>query len=102
MQLIACEIFSRFGERGDEMRMLGRGQRNPGVTVRKRRELLLEFMRRAAGRDEMDSVKVEAAVGSARHGEMTVVNRIKRAAKQGDAAGVMPCCGAALRLRGGQ
>ena len=102
VELIAREIISRFGERGDEMRMLGAGQRNHGVTVRKRREMLLQFVRRAAGRNEMDFVEIEAAVGGARDSEMSVVDGVERAAKNGDTAGLVPCCGAALRLRGGQ
>jgi len=49
----------------------------------------------------MDFVKVKAAVGRAGYSEMAVMNRIERAAKQGDAAGVMSY-GGAMRLRGRQ
>jgi hypothetical protein len=102
VELRAGKILASFGERWNEMRMLGAGQRDHGETVREWRKVLLEFMRRTAGRDEMNFVEIEAAVGGARDSEMAVVDGIERAAKQGDAAGLMPCCNAPLRLRGGQ
>lgn len=84
------------------MRMFGTGQRNHRVTVRKWREVLLQFVRRPAGGDEMNFVEIEAAVRGAPNSKMAVVNWVERASKQRDAARMMPCCGAALRLRGGQ
>ena len=50
----------------------------------------------------MDFVEIETAVSGARDCEVSIVNGIKRAAKQRNAAGWVPSCSAALRLRGGQ
>src|SRR5690348_10873582 len=58
-------------------------------------------MRRTAGRDEMNLVEVEAAVGGAGDGEMAVVDGVERATKKRDAAGMM-FSGGAVRLGGGQ
>ena len=63
--------------------------------------MLLEFVRWAAGRNEMNFVEIEAAIGSARDGEMSVVDGVERAAKKRDAARMM-FCGRAVGLRGGQ
>ena len=41
VQLITGKIFARFGQGRNEVRMLGTGQRNHGVAVRKWREVLL-------------------------------------------------------------
>ena len=66
------------------------------------REVLFQFMRRAAGRNEMNFVEIEATVGRASDGQVPVVNGIEGSAKKRDAAGLVSCCSAALRLRGGQ
>jgi hypothetical protein len=63
--------------------------------------MLLQFMGRPAGRDEMHLIEIKAPVRGPRHDEMTAVNRIKRTAKERDAARMM-FCGGAVRLRGGQ
>ncbi len=102
MQLRTSKILAGFSEGRNEMRMLGAGERNHGVAMRKWREVLFQLVRRAAGWNEMDFVKIEAAVRGARDGEMSVVNGIEGAAKQSNAAGLMSCCSVALRLRGGQ
>jgi hypothetical protein len=65
VQLGAAEIFAGFRERRDEMRVLGARERDHGESVREGREVLLEFVRRPAGGDEMDFVKIKTAVGSA-------------------------------------
>jgi len=101
VKLIAGEIVAGFGERRDEVRMFGAGERDHGETVRKRREVLLEFVRRTAGRDEMNFVEVEAAIGGAGDSEMSVVDGVERAAKKRDAARMM-FGGGAVRLGGGQ
>src|SRR5215470_12617216 len=101
MQLRAAEVLARFGQRWHEMRVLRTSQRHHGKTVWKRREMLLEFMRRTARRNEMHFVEVEPPVGGAREAKMTAVDGIERAAKQRDAAR-MVFCGYALRLRGRQ
>ena len=62
---------------------------------------MLELVRRTAGRNEVNFVKIKTAVSSAGDGEMAVVNRVERAAKKCDAARMM-FCGGAVRLRGGQ
>ncbi len=49
----------------------------------------------------MNFVEIESPVRGSCHGKMPGVNRIERASKQRDAAG-MVFCGGALRLRGGQ
>ena len=83
------------------MRMLGAGKRDHGESVRNGSKVLLQLMRRPAGRDEMHFVKINAPVGGARHDEVTTVNGIKRTAKERDAARMM-FCGGAVRLRSGQ
>ena len=83
------------------MRMLGTGQRDHGKTMRKRSEVLLEFVRRPAGGNEMDFVEIETAVGGSRNRKMAVVYGIERAAKERDTARMM-FSGGAVRLRGGQ
>jgi hypothetical protein len=50
----------------------------------------------------VDLVEIETAVRGSRDSEMSIVNGIKGAAKQRNTAGLVPCCCAALRLRGGQ
>jgi len=74
VELIAGEIVTGFGERWNEMRMFGAGERDHGEAVRKRCEMLLELVRRTAGRDEMNFVEIETAVGGAGDREMAVVD----------------------------
>ena len=83
------------------MRMLGGSQRDHGKAVRERREVLLQFVRRPACRNEMELVEIEAPVSGARHGKMAIMNGVERTAKNRDAARMM-FCGGAVRLRGGQ
>ncbi len=101
VKLRAGKIFARLGERRNEVRMIDARERNHGETMRKRREVLLQLVRRAAGRDEMNFVEIEAAVCGTGYGKMAIVNRIEGAAKNRDAAGMM-FSGSAVRLRGGQ
>ena len=101
VKLGAAEIFTCFGDRRDKMRVFGAGERDHSKSMRKRCQVLLQLVRRAAGRDEVDPVEIEAAVCGARYGQVAIVNRVKGSAEQGDAARVM-FCGGALRLRGGQ
>ena len=101
VKLTAGEIVAGLGEGRYEVRMVRTSERDHGEAVRERREMLLEFVRRAARRDEMDFVEVEAAVSSSRDGEMAVVDWVKGTAKQRDAAG-MKFCGSAVYLSGGQ
>ena len=83
------------------MRMFRAGQRNHGVTMGKRREVLFQFVRRAARRDEMNFVEIEAAIGGAGDREMAVVDGVERAAKKRDTARMM-FSGGAVRLGDGQ
>jgi len=101
VELVAGEIVASFGERWNEMRMFGARKRDHGEAVRKWREVLLKFVRRSAGWDEMNFVEIEAAVGGAGDGEMAVVDGIERAAKKRDTARMM-LSGGAVRLSGGQ
>ena len=68
VQLGAAKIFAGFRERRDEMRVLGVRERDHGESVREGREVLFELVRRPAGGDEMDFVKVKTAVSSAGDG----------------------------------
>jgi hypothetical protein len=68
VQLGAAEIFAGFGERRDEMRVLGARKRDHGESVREGREVLFELVRRPARGDEMDFVEVKTAVSSAGDG----------------------------------
>src|SRR5439155_26216595 len=99
VELIAGEIFASFGERWNEVRMFGAGERDHGEAVRKRREVLLEFVRRPAGWDEMNFVEIETAVGGAGDREMAVVDGVERAAKERD-TGRMMFGGGAVGMRG--
>jgi hypothetical protein len=60
--------------------------------------MLLELVRRAACRDEMNLVEIETAVGGAGHGKMAAVNRIKGPAEERNTARMM-LSGGAMRLR---
>src|ERR1700737_1093534 len=66
--------------------------------MRKRRQVLLELVRRADGRHKMNFVEIEKPIGSAGHREMATVNGIEGSAKERDAARMM-FCGGALRVR---
>ncbi len=101
VELRAAEILAGFGERGHEVGMLGAGERDHGKPVRERREVLLQFVRRTARRDEVNLVKIEAPVGGARGGKMAVVDGVEGTAENRDVARMM-FCGGAVRLRGGQ
>jgi hypothetical protein len=102
VQLRAGKILSGFGKRRNKVRMFGAGERKHGVAVWKRREVLLQFMWRAAGGNEMDFVEIETPISCACHCKMSIVDGVEGAAKQRNAAGLMSSCNAALRLRGGQ
>ena len=101
VKLVAGEIVAGFGQRGNEMGMVGASKRDHGEAVGEGREMLLEFVRRTAGRDEVNLVEVEAAIGRPRDGEVSVVDGIEGATKKRDVAGMM-FSGSAVRLGGGQ
>ena len=101
VELRAAEVFARFGERRNEVRVFGTGKRNHGKPVRERREVLLQLVRRPARGDEVEFVEIEAAVGGASNGEMAVVDGIEGAAENRNTAR-MVFCGGAVRLRYGQ
>jgi len=101
VELRAAEVFTGFGKRRNEVRMIAARQRDHSETVRKGSEVLLQFMGRPAGRNEMDFVEIEAAVRSAREAQMTAMNGIERAAEESDATRLM-FCGGAMRLGYGQ
>jgi hypothetical protein len=66
-----------------------------------RSQVLLQFVRRPAGWNEMDFVEIKTAVGGARDGKVAVVNGVEGTTKERDTAG-MVFGGGAMRLRGGQ
>ena len=101
VELSATEVLACFGEGRDKVRMVGAGERNHGKAMRKRCEVLLQLVRRAACGNEMNFIEIEAAVGGAGHGEMAVVDGIERTAKERDAAR-MVFCGGAVGLGYGQ
>jgi len=101
VKLIAGEIVTGFGERWHKMRMIGTGERDHGEAVRKWREVLLQFVRRAARGDKVNFVEIEAAIRGASHGKMAIVDWIERAAKKCDTARMMSS-GSAVRLSCGQ
>src|SRR5437588_2010303 len=78
--------------------MVDARQRDHRETMGKRRKVLLELMRWPARGNEVHFVKIEAAVGGARHAKVSAVDGIERAAEQRDAARVM-FRGGAVRLR---
>src|SRR5580704_5621323 len=67
VKLRAAEIFTGFGERRNEMRMLGAGEREHRETVREWSEMLFELVGWAACRDEMNLVEIETPVSGARY-----------------------------------
>src|ERR1700692_4253258 len=81
--------------------MFRASQRNHRKTVGKRREMLFQFVGRPAGRNEMNFVKIEAPVGRASDGQVTVVDGIKGSTENSDATRMLLCSGA-VGLRGGQ
>jgi len=101
VELRAAEILAGFGKRRNEVRMLGASERDHCKAVRERRKVLLQLVRRPAGRNEVEFVEIEAPVGGAGDGKMSVVDGVKGTAKNRDAARMM-FCGGAVRLRGGQ
>ena len=101
VELRAAEILAGFGQRGNEVRMLGASERDHGKAVRERGEMLLQFMRRPARGDEMQFVEIEASIGGAGNRKMAVVNGIEGTAKNRNPARMM-FRGSAVRLRCGQ
>jgi hypothetical protein len=59
------------------MGVFGAGQRNHGEAMRERSKVLLEFVRRTAGGNEMDFIEIKAAISGAGDGKMAVVNRVE-------------------------
>src|SRR5215469_7884248 len=98
MKLRSAEVLARLRQRRHKMRMLRARQRHHGKAMRKRGKVLFELMRRPARRNEVNFVKIEAPVGGARHTEMSAMDGVEGAAKQGDAARMM-FRGGAVRLR---
>jgi hypothetical protein len=68
VELRAAEILTRFGERRNEVRMLGGSQRNHCKAVRERREVLLQLVRRPARGNEMQLVEIKTPVGGSSDG----------------------------------
>src|SRR5579872_2213596 len=101
VQLRPAEIFACLCDRRNKVRMLRACQRYHRESMRKRRQVLLQFMRRTAGRNEMNLIKIESPVSGPGNSEMPVVDRIERSAKKRDAAWMM-FRGGAMRLRGRQ
>ncbi len=83
------------------MGMLSASERDHRKPVWEGREVLLQFVRGPARRDEVEFVEIEAPVGGAGDGKMAVVDGIERAAENRNTARMM-FCGGAVRLRGGQ
>ena len=77
VELRATEILSGFRNGGNEMRVLCAREGDHGESMRKRREVLLELVGRAASRNEQDLIEIEAAVGGTGDGHMTVVDRVE-------------------------
>jgi len=101
VELRAAEILAGFGQRGNEVRMLGASERDHGKPVRKRSEVLLQLVRGTTRGDEVDFVEVKTAVGGTGSGKMAVVDGIKGTAENRDAPR-MKFCGGAMPLRYGQ
>src|SRR5271157_6351365 len=100
VQLRAAEVLPGLRQRRHEMGVLRAGQRYHGEPVRKRGQVLLQLVRRAACRDEVHLVEIEAPVRGSRHHQMACMNGVKGAAKKSDAPWVMFCrCAVRLRRR---
>src|SRR5260370_36809921 len=97
MELRAAEILSGFGERGNKVRMLGASEREHGKPMRKRSEVLLQFVRGATRRDEVEFVEIKAPVGGAGNVKIAVVDGIKGTAANRDTPRMM-LCGGTVRL----
>ena len=89
VKLRAAEIFACFGDRRHKVRMLRASQRHHRKSMRKRRQVLLQFVRGTARGNEMNLIEIESPVSGSGHSQMPVVNRIKRSAKKRDAAWMM-------------
>src|ERR1700723_1087898 len=101
VQLRSAEIFARLRHRRNKVRMLRARQRYHRKSMRKRRQVLLQFMRRTARGNEMNLIKIESPVSGPSDSKMPVMNRVERSAKKRDAAWMM-FRGGAMRLRGRQ
>src|SRR5580704_3998735 len=101
VKLRPAEIFACLCDRRNKVRVLRARQRHHRKSMRKRRQVLLQFMRRTAGGNEMNLIKIESPVGGPGDSEMPVMNRVERSAKKRDAAWMM-FRGGAMRLRSRQ
>jgi hypothetical protein len=57
--------------------MFRASERNHCKAVREWREMLFQLVRRPAGRDEMNFVKIKAAVGRTSNSQMAVMDGVK-------------------------
>src|ERR1700720_2935871 len=73
-----------FGERGNELRMIGAGDGQHCVPVGVGSHSGAMFMRRAPCRNEMNFVEMKSSLGGTRHGQVADMNRIECAAKKRD------------------
>src|SRR5467141_3704711 len=101
VELRAAEILAGFGQRRNEVRMLGTSERDHGKPVRKRSEVLLQLVRGTTRGDEVELVEIKTPVSGTSNGKMAVVDGIEGTAKNRDAPRMM-FCGGAVRLRCGQ
>ena len=66
--------------------MLRARQRHHSKSMRKRRQVLLQLVRRTAGRNKVNLVEIKSAIRGSSDGKMAIVNGVERSAKQRDAA----------------
>jgi hypothetical protein len=83
------------------MRVLGRRQRHHRKPVRKRRQMLFQFMWRTARGNEMHFVEIESPVCCPGYSQVAGMNGVKRAAKYRNPSRLV-FCRRTLRLRSRQ
>ena len=75
----------RIGKRNGEARLVGDGQAGHGQAVSKAAVDPWGLERLRADRGKEHGIEAERRTGSARHGQMTQMGRVKTAAEEGDA-----------------
>src|SRR5260370_36478424 len=87
VELRVAEILARFGKRRNEMGMLSASERDHRKPVWEGREVLLQFVRGPARRDEGEFVEIEAPVGGRGDGTMAGERGNDRHTEKRNAAG---------------
>jgi len=98
VQLRAAEVLAGLRQRRHKMRMIRARERHHRKPVRKRSQVLFQFVGGPARRYEMNFVEIKTPVRRSCHRQMSRMNGIKRSAKQRNPSR-LDFCRCTLRLR---